>query len=138
MITASALDPMTTKVVVNDNLPSSLSPSSTMQIPDESSTSPTASIAGYAEQNPDQDLENQPGQNVECQPEEFSVFTKTEKRAMVAVGSLASFFSPLSASIYFPALDTIATALDVSTSKINITVTTYMVRRHIMSLGSLQ
>ncbi|KAJ5535776.1 MFS transporter [Penicillium frequentans] len=98
-----------------------------MPIPDESSTSPTDSIAGYAEQNPDQDLENQPVQKVECQPEEFSVFTKNEKRAMVAVGSLAAFFSPLSASIYFPALDTIATALDVSTSRINITVTTYMI-----------
>lgn len=80
---------------------------------------------------PDQDLEDQPIQNFEHQPEAFSVFTKTEKRAMVAVCSLAAFFSPLSSSIYFPALDTIANALDVSTSKINITVTTYMVRAQI-------
>lgn len=57
----------------------------------------------------------------------FSVFSVNEKRAMVMVGSLASFFSPLSSSIYFPALDTIATALSVSTSKIDLTVTTYLV-----------
>ncbi|KAJ6111109.1 MFS transporter [Penicillium sp. IBT 16267x] len=100
---------------------------STMPIPDQSSTSPTNSIAAHAEQKPEEDPENQPVENVERQPEKFSVFTKTEKRAMVAVGSLAAFFSPLSSSIYFPALDTIATALDVSTSKINITVTTYLI-----------
>ena len=128
LIIASMLDPKTTKSVVVDTVPSSLSPLPTMSIPDESSTSPTDSIAGYPEQNPDQDPENQHVQNAERQPENFSVFTKAEKRAMVAVGSLAAFFSPLSSSIYFPALDTIATALDVSTSKINITVTTYMVR----------
>ncbi|KAJ6160452.1 MFS general substrate transporter [Penicillium chermesinum] len=58
---------------------------------------------------------------------EFSVFTVNQRRAMVTVGSLAAFFSPLSSSIYFPALDTIATALSVSTSKIDITVTTYLI-----------
>ncbi|OJJ45848.1 hypothetical protein ASPZODRAFT_152825 [Penicilliopsis zonata CBS 506.65] len=60
-------------------------------------------------------------------PEKYSVFTVNQRRAMITVGSLASFFSPLSASIYFPALDTIADALHVSTTKINLTVTTYMI-----------
>lgn len=59
--------------------------------------------------------------------ESYSVFTINEKRAIVTTGSLASFFSPLSSSIYFPALDTIATALNVSIVKINLTVTTYLV-----------
>lgn len=58
---------------------------------------------------------------------DYSVFTVNQKRAIVAVGSFASFFSPLSSSIYFPALDTIAKALHVSTSKVNLTVTTYLV-----------
>ena len=58
---------------------------------------------------------------------DFSVFTVNQKRAIVAAGSLAAFFSPLSSSIYFPALDTVADALGVSTSKINLTVTTYLV-----------
>lgn len=59
--------------------------------------------------------------------EQYSVFSVNEKRAIVTTGSLAAFFSPLSSSIYFPALDTIAAALGVSITKINLTVTTYLV-----------
>ncbi|CRG89076.1 Quinidine resistance protein 2 [Talaromyces islandicus] len=70
-------------------------------------------------------------QNVRPQLEKLSVFTKNEKRAMVMVGSLASFFSPLSSTIYFPALDTIAAALNQSTSNIDITVTTYLIMQGI-------
>lgn len=58
---------------------------------------------------------------------QYSAFTVNQKRAIVTMGSLASFFSPLSSSIYFPALETIATALGVSVTKINLTVTTYLV-----------
>ena len=73
------------------------------------------------------DLEKEPNQDAPPRLEVFSVFTVNQKRAMVATGSMASFFSPLSSSIYFPAMDTIATALNVSTSKIDLTVTTYLV-----------
>lgn len=59
--------------------------------------------------------------------EDYSVFTVSQKRAIVAAASLASFYSPLSSSIYFPALETIASSLGVSTSKVDITVTTYLV-----------
>ena len=59
--------------------------------------------------------------------EQFSVFTVNQKRAIVSVGSLAALFSPFSSSSYFPALDTIASALSVPTSHINLTVTTYLV-----------
>jgi hypothetical protein len=58
---------------------------------------------------------------------DFSVFTVNQRRAIVSVGSLAAFFSPLSSSIYFPALDTVAKALGVSVTKVNLTVTTYLV-----------
>lgn len=57
----------------------------------------------------------------------FSQFTVNTKRYVVAMGSLASFFSPLSSSIYLPALTTIASELHVSTSQVNLTVTTYLV-----------
>lgn len=57
----------------------------------------------------------------------YSVFTVNQKQAMIATGSLASFFSPLSSSIYFPALGTIARELNVSVTKIDLTVTTYLV-----------
>ncbi|GKZ31050.1 hypothetical protein AbraIFM66950_011016 [Aspergillus brasiliensis] len=77
------------------------------------------------------DLEKEPNQDGSPRHEAFSVFTVNQKRAMVATGSLASFFSPLSSSIYFPAMDTIAAALNVSTSKINLTVTTYLIMQGI-------
>ncbi|KAH8705878.1 major facilitator superfamily domain-containing protein [Talaromyces proteolyticus] len=50
---------------------------------------------------------------------------------MVMVGSFASFFSPLSSSIYFPALDSIAVALHRSTSDIDLTITTYLIMQGI-------
>ncbi|KAJ5124363.1 uncharacterized protein N7515_008188 [Penicillium bovifimosum] len=59
--------------------------------------------------------------------EGFSQFTVAQKRAIVAVGSLASFFSPLSSSIYLPALPTIANSLRISVSQVNLTVTTYLI-----------
>ncbi|KAK5050776.1 hypothetical protein LTR84_003335 [Exophiala bonariae] len=59
--------------------------------------------------------------------QQYSVFTTKEKRMMILAGSFAGFFSPLSSTIYFPALNTIAKALHVSGSKINLTVTSYVI-----------
>ncbi|KAK9350878.1 major facilitator superfamily domain-containing protein [Lipomyces doorenjongii] len=59
--------------------------------------------------------------------EAYSVFTVTEKKLIIAMGSLASFFSPLSSSIYMPALNTISSDLHVSSTKINLSVTTYLI-----------
>lgn len=57
----------------------------------------------------------------------YSVFTPSQKRLIILTAALASSFSPLSANIYYPALNSIAADLQVSTSKINLTITTYMV-----------
>lgn len=57
----------------------------------------------------------------------FSVFTVKQKRLIILTASLAGLFSPLSGSIYYPALNTIASDLNVSASKVNLTVTTYMI-----------
>ncbi|KAI4226530.1 MAG: hypothetical protein L6R40_008285 [Gallowayella cf. fulva] len=57
----------------------------------------------------------------------YSVFTKPEKRWIVFLISLAGFFSPLSANIYFPALNYLARDLHVSLELINLTVTAYLV-----------
>ncbi|PWY66732.1 MFS transporter [Aspergillus heteromorphus CBS 117.55] len=88
-------------------------------------------IVAQPRESPDEtstsDPENGPKEDSAAQYEVFSVFTVNQKRAMVALGSLASFFSPLSSSIYFPALDTIAQALNVTTAKIDLTVTTYLI-----------
>lgn len=57
----------------------------------------------------------------------YSVFTVPQKRAIVLTGSFVSWFSPMTGSIYFPALNQIARDLNVSSAKVNITVTTYLV-----------
>ena len=59
--------------------------------------------------------------------EPYSVFTPTQKRLIILTAALASSFSPLSANIYYPALNSIAKDLGVSPSRINLTITTYMV-----------
>lgn len=63
-------------------------------------------------------------------PESYSAFSKTQKRLVILAAALASAFSPLSANIYYPALNSIAKELHVSPSEINLTITTYMVRPH--------
>ncbi|KAG9858292.1 MFS general substrate transporter, partial [Aureobasidium melanogenum] len=57
----------------------------------------------------------------------FSVFTLTEKKLIVLTISFIGLVSPLSGSIYFPAINTLAKDLHVSTSDINLTVTTYLI-----------
>jgi predicted MFS family arabinose efflux permease len=46
---------------------------------------------------------------------------------MVVFAAIAAFFSPLTASIYLPALNTLAKDLNVSNSQITLTITTYLV-----------
>lgn len=57
----------------------------------------------------------------------FSVFTLQQKRFIVLMVAMAGFFSPLSANIYFPALNTLATDFHVSSAIINLTLTSYMI-----------
>lgn len=59
----------------------------------------------------------------------YSTFTKTQKRYIVFAASWAGFFSPVSSQIYFPALNSIAGNLGVTSALINLTLTSYMVRK---------
>ncbi|KAK3308366.1 major facilitator superfamily domain-containing protein [Chaetomium strumarium] len=56
-----------------------------------------------------------------------TIFNTWEKRFIVFVASAAGFFSPISANIYFPALNTLAGEYGVSTTLINLTITVYMI-----------
>ena len=56
-----------------------------------------------------------------------SLFSKRQKRYIVFMTAWAGFFSPLSANIYFPALNTLAADLKVSNELINLTLTSYMI-----------
>lgn len=67
------------------------------------------------------------------QEKDYSSFTLWEKRFIVLTATMGAFFSPFSAQIYFPALNRIAKDLNVSSSKINLTMTTYMVRLNVHS-----
>lgn len=77
---------------------------------------------------------NRDGEPIETAPllptsnaKPYSVFTTAQKRLIILAAALASAFSPLSANIYYPALNSIARDLRVSSSQINLTITTYMV-----------
>jgi hypothetical protein len=57
----------------------------------------------------------------------YSVFSTRRKKCAVWLIALASWFSPASSFIYFPAIVPLAESLGVSVSKINATVTSYLV-----------
>ncbi|KAJ4422874.1 hypothetical protein N0V82_002399 [Gnomoniopsis sp. IMI 355080] len=57
----------------------------------------------------------------------YSIFTPGMKRWIIAIVMLTSFISPMTANIYFPALNPIAKDLGVDVSLINLTLTTYMI-----------
>lgn len=56
-----------------------------------------------------------------------SVFSPRKKVLIVFMTSMASVFSPLSSFIYLPALNALASDLQVSNASINLTVTSYMI-----------
>ncbi|KAL9113816.1 MAG: hypothetical protein Q9187_007560 [Circinaria calcarea] len=57
----------------------------------------------------------------------YSVFSKGKKHYIVFIVAWAGLFSPLSANIYFPALNTLTKELRVSNELINLTLTSYMI-----------
>ncbi|RDW81883.1 MFS multidrug transporter-like protein [Coleophoma cylindrospora] len=61
----------------------------------------------------------------------YSVFTHNEKKIIVLCAGLSQFFSPISGQIYFPSLDAISTDLHVSSSLVNLTITTYLIMQGI-------
>ncbi|KAH7141686.1 major facilitator superfamily domain-containing protein [Dactylonectria macrodidyma] len=57
----------------------------------------------------------------------YSTFDKDQKRYIVFMVTVAAFISLTSASIYFPALNSLATDLAVFSTPINLTITSYMI-----------
>jgi hypothetical protein len=58
---------------------------------------------------------------------EFSTLSPAMKRWVIATVTYLVFISPVTAQIYFPALNDLATDLNVSVSLINLTMTTFMI-----------
>ncbi|KAM6482696.1 major facilitator superfamily domain-containing protein [Trichoderma sp. SZMC 28011] len=59
--------------------------------------------------------------------EPYSIFSRRMKIWITIMATVASVVSPMTAHIYFPALDAIAEELNVSISLINFTLTSYMI-----------
>lgn len=57
----------------------------------------------------------------------YSTFTKSQKGYIVFMIALGGFFSPLSANIFFPALNALSHDLRVSNELINLSLTSYMI-----------
>lgn len=70
---------------------------------------------------------SRPSTDMQEPVEPYSVYTRSEKWAIVGLISLGATFSPLSANIYFPAIPTLADDFHKSLELINLTVTMYMI-----------
>ncbi|KIN00253.1 hypothetical protein OIDMADRAFT_104211 [Oidiodendron maius Zn] len=57
----------------------------------------------------------------------YSVFPTWKKRYIIAMITWGTFISPMSANIYFPALNSLKADLHVSSSIINLTLTSFMI-----------
>ena len=57
----------------------------------------------------------------------YSVFKTWQKKTIVLAVSISAVFSPMSTTMYLPALNQIASDLHVTSSQINLTVTTFLV-----------
>jgi multidrug resistance protein len=69
----------------------------------------------------------------------YTIFTKSQKLGLILLVALASIYSPLSSFIYYPALTAVANDLNTTLSKVNLTITSYMVVSGVapMILGSI-
>ena len=66
--------------------------------------------------------------NVAIDDQLFSIFLEFEKRLYAWSASAAAFSGPVSSTIFFPALNLLAADLHTTATKINLTITTYLVR----------
>lgn len=65
--------------------------------------------------------------NVHSASPPYSVFGRRQKHFIVFLAAWGGFFSPLSANIYFPALTTLTHEYRVSSTLMNLTLTSYMI-----------
>ncbi|CAH0057338.1 unnamed protein product [Clonostachys solani] len=57
----------------------------------------------------------------------YTIFSAREKASIIVLVSFLAIISPLSGSVYLPALTSIADSLQVSISLVNLTITTYLI-----------
>lgn len=64
----------------------------------------------------------------------FTVLLERHKKWTITITSLVTFVSPVSANIYYPALNEMASELHSTSSKINLTITAFMVSSKLIRL----
>jgi multidrug resistance protein len=84
------------------------------------------------EQHPEDLIEKQSNESLEQQPSPpleppHSIFPKWQRGTFVYIASIAAFASPVSSSIYYPAMLILAKDLNTSLTNISLTITTFMV-----------
>lgn len=57
----------------------------------------------------------------------FTVLSETKKKWTITIASLVTFLSPVSANIYYPALNPLAHDLHVTSEQITLSITVFMV-----------
>lgn len=92
---------------------------------DPSPNSSKSSSVHHNEKAIEGDLEVAPTNQSNSPP--YSVFSRRKKHFIVFLAAWGGFFSPLSANIYFPALTTLARDFHVSSTLMNLTLTSYMI-----------
>ena len=85
-------------------------------------------MASMEKKEPDSSVENVP-------PPPYCTLSEKEKIFTIIIVSMVAFLGPASGDIYYPALGSLARDLDVSESKINFTITSYMVGSFSLSLS---
>jgi hypothetical protein len=71
--------------------------------------------------------EKAPTQEASSEEPPYTILRNGEKIFTIILASFAAFISPVSSSIYFPALNPLAKDLNVTPSAINVSITTYIV-----------
>ena len=64
----------------------------------------------------------------------FTILSERHKKWTIAITSLVTFVSPVSANIYYPTLNEMASELHSTSSKINLTITAFMVSSKLIRL----
>lgn len=99
---------------------------------DGNDTAPTCSGTSESNTNADEEggareLEATTITTTQTNSPPFTTFSIRQRRFIVFMVAWGGFFSPLSANIYFPALNTLSRDFNVSSTLINLTLTSYMI-----------
>ena len=93
----------------------------------EKDTGPSALQVAESFEETNARVEDADNEDLPADEDSYTIFTKNQRLGIVLLVALASVYSPLSSFIYYPALTAVANDLHTTLSKVNLTITSYMV-----------